>query len=73
MRNTQALRGVLSPLWHGARGGEYHDIRGLGFPPTLSLLHKGGGDAVARPVPSIEGRRSPWSSEKEDRRRDAVS
>jgi len=39
-------------LWGGARGGGNPDIRCLGFPPTLSLPHKGGGDAVARSVSS---------------------
>src|SRR6185295_16196356 len=38
----------------GARGGGNPDIRGLGFPPTLSLPHKGGGDAVVRSVSSAK-------------------
>src|SRR5262245_43629247 len=48
MRDAQAPRGFPSPLWGGARGGGTPDLRGLGVPPTLSLPHKGGGDAAAR-------------------------
>src|SRR5262245_1148083 len=68
MSDTQAPRGFPSPscrrhvfdmTWGGVRGGGTPDLRGLGFPPTLSLPHKGGGDAAARSVSPIEGGRQP--------------
>jgi hypothetical protein len=39
--------GFPSPLWGGARGGGNPESRKWGGPPTLSLAHKGGGDAAA--------------------------
>jgi cbb3-type cytochrome oxidase subunit 3 len=39
--------GFPSPLWGGARGGGTPDLRCSAIPPTLSLPHKGGGDAEA--------------------------
>src|SRR5262249_47745251 len=44
---AMAAPGFPSPLWGEVRGGGNLDFRGLGIPPTLSLPHKGGGDAVA--------------------------
>jgi len=54
MRKTQPLRGFPSPLWGGVGGGGTPALRGLRFPPTLSLPHKGGGDAGARSVSFVE-------------------
>src|SRR5688572_7489568 len=51
MRDRQAP-GSPSPLWGGARGGGIPGPRGSAIPPTLSLPHKGGGDAAARSVSS---------------------
>src|SRR6188474_2794415 len=36
-----------SPLWGGVRGGGIHDGRGLRFPPSPTLPHKGGGNPRA--------------------------
>jgi uncharacterized protein len=41
--------GFPSPLWGGARGGGNPKPRCSGVPPTLSLPHKGGGEAAAHP------------------------
>src|SRR5262245_31281045 len=43
--------GFPSPLWGGVRGGGNPHLRCSGNPPTLSLPHKGGGDAVAAAMP----------------------
>jgi cbb3-type cytochrome oxidase subunit 3 len=42
---TKGSTGSPSPLWGGVRG---PDLGCSAIPPTLSLPHKGGGDAVAR-------------------------
>ena len=52
IRDKQAPPGFPSPLWGGARGGGNPDLRCSAIPPTLSLPHKGGGDAAARVVSS---------------------
>jgi len=42
-----------SPLWGGVRGGGNPDVGCSAIPPSLSLPHEGGGDAVATPaIPS---------------------
>jgi hypothetical protein len=43
-----AATGSPSPFWGGARVGGTPQPRSFGLPPTLSLPHKGGGDAAAR-------------------------
>ena len=66
-------RHVFDMTWGGVRGGGNHDIRGSGFPPTLSLPHKGGGDPAATAAPNLDhqctakaapaGRRMPVGSQ----------
>src|SRR5262245_31110264 len=61
MEQRQAVRGFPSPscrrrvfdtTWGGVRGGGTPNRRCWRIPPTLSLPHKGGGDAAARSVSS---------------------
>ena len=48
MVGSQAPRGFPSPLWGGVRGGGKPDGKRSAIPPSLSLPHKGGGDAAPR-------------------------
>jgi alpha-D-ribose 1-methylphosphonate 5-triphosphate synthase subunit PhnI len=41
------------PLWGGVRDGGNPDLRCSAIPPTLSLPHEGGGDAVASASPQV--------------------
>src|SRR5690606_23149672 len=56
--SPQAPTGLPSPLWGGAGGGGTPGFPESGIPPTLSLPHKGGGDAVASALASTPHRAS---------------
>ena len=48
-------RRAFDTTWGGVRGGGNPDVPGSAIPPSLSLPHEGGGDAVAAAEPDPEG------------------